>query len=152
MKPMENQKKIEQDFQNALKSGDEVKKRTLRMVLASIKLAEIEKGRPLSDEEVLAILQKEIKSLKETITDAEKAGRPDLIAETEPEIQILDEYLPQPLSDEQLEEMVTLAIDQVGAVSVHDMGKVMKVVMPQVQGRAEGSRVSAVVRAQLTAE
>jgi uncharacterized protein YqeY len=152
MKPMEKQKKIEQDFKNALKSGDEVKKRTLRMVLTSIKLAEIEKGRPLSDEEVLAILQKEIKSLKETITDAEKAGRPDLIADTEPEIQILEEYLPQPLSDEQLEEMVTQAIHQVGAVSLHDMGEVMKVLMPQVQGRAEGSRVSAVVRAHLTAE
>jgi uncharacterized protein YqeY len=152
MKPMEKQKKIEQDFKNALKSGDEVKKRTLRMVLTSIKLAEIEKGRPLSDEEVLAILQKEIKSLKETITDAEKAGRPDLIADTEPEIQILEEYLPQPLSDEQLEEMVTQAIHQIGAVSLHDMGEVMKVLMPQVQGRAEGSRVSAVVRAHLTAE
>lgn len=152
MKPMENQKKIEQDFKNALKSGDEVKKRTLRMVLASIKLGEIEKGRSLSDEEVLAILQKEIKSLRETISDAEQAGRTDLIADTEPEIHILEEYLPQPLSDEQIEEIVKQAIHQVDAVSPQDMGKVMKVVMPQVQGRAEGSRVSAVVRAQLTGE
>lgn len=149
---MENQKKIEQDFKNALKSGDEVKKRTLRMVLASIKLGEIEKGRSLSDEEVLAILQKEIKSLRETISDAEQAGRSDLIADTEPEIHILEEYLPQPLSDEQIEEIVKQAIHQVDAVSPQDMGKVMKVVMPQIQGRAEGSRVSAVVRAQLTGE
>lgn len=149
---MENQKKIEQDLKTAIKSGDEVKKRTLRMVLSSIKLAEIDRGHPLSDEEVLAVLQKEIKSLRETISDAEKASRADLIEDTEPEIHILEEYLPQPLSDQQIEEIVTQAIDQVGAASIQDMGKVMKIVMPQVQGRAEGSRVSAVVRAKLMGE
>ena len=84
---MEIQKKIENDFKTAFKSGDEVSKRTLRMVLASIKLVEVEKGRALTDEEVLSILQKEIKSLRESITDAEKAGRDDLIAQSEPEIQ-----------------------------------------------------------------
>ena len=96
MKPMENQKKIEQDLKTAIKSGDEVKKRTLRMVLSSIKLAEIDRGHPLSDEDVLGVLQKEIKSLRETISDAERAGRADLIEDTEPEIHILEEYLPQP--------------------------------------------------------
>jgi hypothetical protein len=152
MKPMENQKKIEQDLKTAIKSGDEVKKRTLRMVLSSIKLAEIDRGHPLSDEDVLGVLQKEIKSLRETISDAERAGRADLIEDTEPEIHILEEYLPQPLSDQQIEEIITQAIDQVGAVSIQDMGKVMKTIMPQVQGRAEGSRVSAVVRAKLMGE
>jgi len=149
---MENQKKIEQDLKTAIKSGDEVKKRTLRMVLSSIKLAEIDRGHPLSDEDVLGVLQKEIKSLRETISDAERAGRADLIEDTEPEIHILEEYLPQPLSDQQIEEIITQAIDQVGAVSIQDMGKVMKTIMPQVQGRAEGSRVSAVVRAKLMGE
>jgi uncharacterized protein YqeY len=152
MKPMENQKKIEQDLKTAIKSGDEVKKRTLRMVLSSIKLAEIDRGHPLSDEDVLGVLQKEIKSLRETISDAERAGRADLIEDTEPEIHILEEYLPQPLSDQQIEEIITQAIDQVGAVSIQDMGKVMKTIMPQIQGRAEGSRVSAVVRAKLMGE
>ncbi|MFL7893809.1 MAG: GatB/YqeY domain-containing protein [Anaerolineales bacterium] len=149
---MENQKKIEQDLKTAIKSGDEVKKRTLRMVLSSIKLAEIDRGHPLSDEDVLGVLQKEIKSLRETISDAERAGRADLIEDTEPEIHILEEYLPQPLSDQQIEEIITQAIDQVGAVSIQDMGKVMKTIMPQIQGRAEGSRVSAVVRAKLMGE
>ena len=149
---MENQKKIEQDLKTAIKSGDEVKKRTLRMVLSSIKLAEIDRGHPLSDEDVLGVLQKEIKSLRETISDAERAGRADLIEDTEPEIHILEEYLPQPLSDQQIEEIITQAIDQVGAVSIQDMGKVMKKIMPQIQGRAEGSRVSAVVRAKLMGE
>ena len=95
MKLMENQKRIENDFKTAFKSEDEVSKRTLRMVLASIKLVEVEKGRTLSDDEVLVVLQKEIKSLRESITDAKKAGRDDLIAETEPEIQILEQYTPQ---------------------------------------------------------
>ena len=149
---MENQKKIEQDLKTAIKSGDEVKKRTLRMVLSSIKLAEIDRGHPLSDEDVLGVLQKEIKSLRETISDAERAGRADLIEDTEPEIHILEEYLPQPLSDQQIEEIITQAIDQVGAVSIQDMGKGMKTIMPQIQGRAEGSRVSAVVRAKLMGE
>jgi len=89
MKPMETQKKIESDFKIAFKSGDKVSKRTLRMVLASIKLVEVDKREPLSEGEVFAVLQKEIKSLRELISDAEKAGRGDLIAEAESEIQIL---------------------------------------------------------------
>lgn len=152
MKPMEIQKRIEKDFKNALKAGDEVSKRSLRMVLASIKLVEVEKGRSLSDGEVLAIIQKEIKSLRETISDAEKAGRKDLIAEAESEIVILEKYTPQPLSDDEIDDMAREAIAEVDASSPQEMGKVMKVLMPRVQGRAEGSKVSAAVRELLSSE
>ena len=152
MKSMEIQKKIENDFKTAFKSGDEVSKRTLRMVLASIKLVEVEKGSALTDEEVLSILQKEIKSLRESITDAEKAGRDDLIAEAEPEIQILEQYTPQQLDEDEITELAKQAIDEVGATSQQEMGKVMKVLMPRIQGRADGSKVSASVRTLLTTE
>jgi hypothetical protein len=152
MEPMDTQKRIENDFKIALKSKDEVSKRTLRMVLASIKLGEVENGRALNEEEVIAILQKEIKSLRESITDAEKAGRDDLITEIEPEIQILEQYTPQALSDDEITEMAKEAITEVGASSPQEMGKVMKVLMPRVQGRAEGSKVSASVRTLLSSE
>jgi len=152
MKSMEIQKKIENDFKTAFKSGDEVSKRTLRMVLASIKLVEVEKGSALTDEEVLLILQKEIKSLRESITDAEKAGRDDLIAEAEPEIQILEQYTPQQLDEDEITELAKQAIEEVGATSQQEMGKVMKVLMPRIQGRADGSKVSASVRTLLTTE
>lgn len=152
MKPVETQKRIENDFKTAFKSEDEVSKRTLRMVLASIKLVEVEKGRTLSDDEVLVVLQKEIKSLRESITDAKKAGRDDLIAETEPEIQILEQYTPQQLNEDQIKELAEDAIAEVGASSPQEMGKVMKVLMPKVQGQADGSKVSAVVRSLLASE
>ena len=152
MKPMETQKRIETDFKTALKAKDEVGKRTLRMVLASIKLVEVENGRALYEEEVIAILQKEIKSLGESITDAEKAGRDDLIAEIEPEIHILEQYTPRALNDDEITEMAREAITEVGASSPQEMGKVMKVLMPRVQGRAEGSKVSSSVRTLLSSE
>ena len=152
MKPVETQKRIENDFKTAFKSEDEVSKRTLRMVLASIKFAEVEKSRELSEEEVIAIIQKEIKSLRESITDAKKAGRDDLIAETEPEIQILEQYTPQQLDEDEIKELAQDTIAEVGASSPQEMGKVMKVLMPKVQGQADGSKVSAVVRSLLASE
>ena len=152
MKPVETQKRIENDFKTAFKSEEQVSKRTLRMVLASIKLVEVEKGRTLSDDEVLVVLQKEIKSLRESITDAKKAGRDDLIAETEPEIQILEQYTPQQLNEDEIKELAGDAIAEVGASSPQEMGKVMKVLMPKVQGQADGSKVSAVVRSLLASE
>jgi len=152
MKLMETQKRIENDLKTAFKSEDKVSKRTLRMVLASIKLVEVEKGRTLSDDEVLVVLQKEIKSLRESITDAKKAGRDDLIAETEPEIQILEQYTPQQFNEDEIKELAEDAIAEVGASSPQEMGKVMKVLMPKVQGQADGSKVSAVVRSLLASE
>ena len=146
MKPMDNQKQIEKDFKDAFRAGDEVRKRTLRMVLASIKLAEVDKGKPLIEEEVSGILQKELKSRRESIADAKQAGRPDIVAEAESEISILEEYLPQQLTQDEINSLAKKAIAEVGASSPQEMGNVMKVLMPRVKGRADGSVVSQTVR------
>ena len=146
MNQMDTQKQIELDLKEALRSRDEMRKSTLRMVLSAIKLVEVDKGEPLEEGEVLVILQKEIKSRRESIADAEKAGRSDLIADSEAEISILEGYLPQSFSQDEIEDLAKEVITQEGASSLQDMGKVMKVLMPKVQGRADGSLVSQTVR------
>ena len=143
---MDTQKQLELDFKEALRSGDELRKRTLRLVLSAIKLVEVDKRDSLDDGEVLVILQKEIKSRRESIADAEKAGRSDLIADWEAEINVLEGYLPQSFSEDEIVEMAKDVIAQEEASSLQDMGKVMKVLMPKVQGRADGSLVSQTVR------
>lgn len=137
---------IENDITNAMRSGDVLRKNTLRMALSAIKLAEIEKGGSLDDAVVMTVLQKEIKSRRETILDAERAKRPDLVVDAEAEIALLETYLPTQLSHQELESMAQEAIDEVGATSTREIGIVMKVLLPRVQGRAEGSMVSQVVR------
>ena len=146
MNQMDTQKQIELDLKEALRSRDEMRKSTLRMVLSAIKLVEVDKGEPLEEGEVLVILQKEIKSRRESIADAEKAGRSDLIADSEAEISILEGYLPQSFSQDEIEDLAKEVITQEGASSLQDMWKVMKVLMPKVQGRADGSLVSQTVR------
>ena len=137
---------IEKDIHDAMRSGDTLRKNTLRMALSAIKLAEIDRGTSLDEAGFIAILQKEIKSRRESIIDAERAGRPELAAEAQAEINILDNYLPVQLDQHELEIMAREAIAEVGATSAREMGSVMKVLMPRIQGRAEGSQVSQVVR------
>lgn len=145
MKSMDIKVQIENDMREAMRDKDELRKRTLRQVLAAIKLAEVEKGDVLDEPAILAILQKEVKSRQESIADAQRAGRPELVEDAQAEIAILETYLPQPLTSEQLEEMAQEAIDEVGATSPREMGQVMKVLMPRIQGRASGSDVSQTV-------
>lgn len=152
MNPMEIKKSIENDFKSAMKAGDEVTKRALRMVLASIKLAEVDQGHEITEQDILSILQKEIKSLREAIADAEKAGRDDLIPGIEAEIKVLEQYTPQSLNEQEIIELAKGVIDEVGASSPQDMGKVMKELMPKIQGRAEGAVVSSQVRKLLSNE
>jgi uncharacterized protein YqeY len=143
---MEIKQKLAADLQEAMRNGRSVQKRNLRLVLTAIRLAEVEKGSSLDDAGVMAILQKEIKSRRETIEDARKAGREDIVTAAEEDITVLSSYLPQAISPDQLQEMVQAAIQEVGAVSPADMGKVMKVLMPRIQGRAPGDQVSQMVR------
>lgn len=140
---------IQKALTEAMKSKDEVTKVPLRLVMASIKETEIEKQEELSDPEVLRILQKEAKARLDTISDAEKAGRPDLIEQAEAELAVLKRFLPEELSDEALEKIVKETIEEEGASSMADMGSVMKAIMPKVQGRADGSKVSQLVRKHL---
>lgn len=137
---------LENDLKKAMKSTDSFRKRVIRMVLASVKLAEIEKGAVLDDDAVMSVLQKEVKSRRESITDAERAGRGDLVTQAEEDIALLETYLPQPLSEQELENMAQEAIKESGATSQREMGQVMKLLVPRLQGRATGNEASQVVR------
>lgn len=146
---MSKKTELEEAMKDALRAGDTERKNTLRLVLTAIKEAEVRDQTEMDDEGVLGILQKQVKSRRETIADAEKAGRPDLIADAESEIAILEDYLPKQMSDAELEALVDEAIAQTGASSPADMGKVMGVLMPKVQGRADGGKISQTVKAKL---
>ena len=137
---------LESDLKSALKSGDKNRLNTIRMVLTEIKLAEVEKKKPLDEEAILAIFQKQAKMRRESMEDANKAKREDLIPTLEEKLSILNEYLPEPLSEEDLNTLVVSAIEQANAQSLRDMGNVMKIVMAQVGGRADGKMVSQLVR------
>jgi uncharacterized protein YqeY len=138
--------KLELALSDAMRSNDDVRKRTLRMILSAIRLAEVEKGNPLDDNSILALLHKEIKSRRETIEDAQKGQRPDLVAAAQAEIKVIQEFLPQALSEEELIAMAKAAIEEVGAKTPADLGKVMKLLIPRLQGRASGDEASRVVR------
>ena len=137
---------LQTDLQDSIRHGEEIRKSTLRMTLTAIKLAEVEKGTQLDEAACMAIIQKEIKSRHESIADAEKANRPDLITQLEAEIVILRDYLPVGFSQEELENLAKSAIMEAGATSIREMGLVMKILMPRLQGRATGDQASQVVR------
>ena len=137
---------LEAALKDAMRAGDEVRKRTLRMALSAIRLAEIEKGGALDESALLAVIHKEIKSRHESIEDARRAGRPDLIADSEADIHVLQEFLPQPLSPEELENLARQVIAEIGATSPREMGQVMKALIPRLEGRATGEQASQVVR------
>ncbi len=137
---------LQSDLKDAMRHGEDTRKSTLRMALAAIKLAEVEKLGHMDEAAYLAVIQKEIKSRHETIADAERAHRPDLIPQAEQEIKILQSYLPAALSPEELEALVKTAIAEVGATSVREMGQVMKILVPRLQGRATNDQASQIVR------
>jgi len=136
----------------ALKAGDAQRKMTLRMALASIKNAEVEARGELDEERVLGLLQKEVKSRQETIEGAEQANRPDLIEKAELEIGILSEFLPQPLTTDELRVLVEEAIQESGAASIDEIGRVMGVLMPKIRGKADGKEANQIVRELLKSE
>jgi uncharacterized protein YqeY len=137
---------LQSDLKDAMRHGEEIRKSTLRMALSAIKLAEVEKGSHMDEAAYLAIIQKEIKTRRESISDADRANRPELIYQAEQEIKILQAYLPPALSPQELEAMAKAAISEVGATSLREMGQVMKILVPKLQGRATGDQASQVVR------
>ena len=138
--------KISDDMKQALKSGDKPRLSTLRLLLSEIRNAEIAKRRELNDEDVLEVITRELRKRRESITEFEKAGREDLSSKEEVEAQILEEYLPPKLSGQELEEIIGRALQESGAKSLQEMGKVMALVMPQIKGRADGKTVNEMVR------
>ena len=143
---MTTKAQLETALKESLRSGDEVRKNTIRMVLSAVKLTEIEKGKPLDETGIASILQKEVKSRRESIADAQRANRSDLIAAAQAEITILEDFLPKAMSSEELDALTRQAIQETGATSIREMGQVMKILMPRLQGRASGDQASQLVR------
>ena len=133
-------------LKESMKNGDEVRKRTVRMALAAIKQVEVDRRITLDEPAILAILQKEIKMRKESLEEAQKAGRENLVKDAQAEIGVLNTFLPAGLAADELRALVKAAIAETGASSAADMGKVMKALLPKVAGRAPGDQVSGAVR------
>ncbi len=143
---MEIRKELENLLHEAMRNKDELTKNTVRMVLSSIKLAEIETRKPLDDQGIISVLQKEVKMRKETINELEDADRGDLVEKAEAEMKILEKFLPAQLSDEDIKVMAQKVMAEVAAASPADMGKVMKNLLPLIKGQAAPDRVSSIVK------
>jgi hypothetical protein len=143
---METKVQLETALKEAMKAGDDVRKRTIRMALAAIRQVEIDRQVKLDEIAVLGIIQKEIKTRKEAVEEARHANRPDIVTDTEAEVVVLQAYLPPALSEDELKALAAAAIAEADASSPADIGKVMKLLMPRLAGRAPGDQASATVR------
>lgn len=139
---------LTEDMKQAMKDRENGKLRlsVIRMVRSNIKNVEINDKKELTDDEVLAVLMKEVKMRQDSLEEFQKAGRSELVAQAEEEIKILKKYLPEGLSDEELKGIVAEVVAEVGATTMKDMGKVMPAVMAKTKGRADGKRINAMVR------
>lgn len=146
--------KIKGDMLGALKSGDKFRADTLRYLLSAIHNAEISKGKDatLNEEELIEVLQKQVKQRQESIEAYKKGERADLVEKEQKELEIIKGYLPEQLPDGEIKKLAEEAIKEVGAKDPKDMGKVMGALMPKVKGLADGSVVSRVVKEQLSNE
>lgn len=144
--------RFSEDLKESLKSRDSIKTSVIRLLKSSIKYREIEKKAPLSDDEIIEVIMSGIKQRRESVEQFSKGGRTDLVQKESNEIEIMQAYLPQPLTEEELVDEVKSVIKEVGATSAKDMGKVMKALMPRVKGRAEGTKVSSIVKELMEAQ
>ena len=143
---MSLKERLETDAKTALKSKDRVRLGLIRVVRAQVKNAEIAKKHELSEEETIEVVVSVVKARRESLDFAVKGNRSDLVLQAEQELQILADYLPQQLSEEEVQDIVQRAIRETGAESPKDMGRVMGIIMPQVKGRADGKLVNNLVR------
>ena len=145
---MSLQERLLSDMKEAMRAKEAGKLRltVIRMVRASIKNAEINKKRDLNDEELLEILTREVKQRRDALSEYEKANRQDMVDNLKEEIKILQEYLPEQLTEAEIIQLVQEVIEQVGANSPRDMGKVMGTLMPKVKGKADGKLVNKIVK------
>jgi uncharacterized protein YqeY len=143
---MSLKERIDADYKTAMKERDALRVSVLRLLRSAIHNAEIDRQRALTDDEILGVIQSEIRKRRESIEAFQQGGRADLAEREQAELAILETYLPQPLSRAELEALVRETIREVGALSVRDMGKVMAALMPKVRGRADGREVNELVR------
>jgi uncharacterized protein YqeY len=143
---MSLKQQLKSDLTRALRNKDEVRKRTLRLALAAITYAEVDQKKELDDPGVLAVLAKEAKQRHESIAEFRKGGREDLVAENEAELAVLHDYLPQQLSRAEIVRRAEAAIEELGATDMGQMGLVMKSLMQELRGQADGKLINQVVR------
>jgi uncharacterized protein YqeY len=141
--------RIEDELKNAMRAGDRDRRDVLRLTLASLRSAEKEVQRPLKEDEELHVLQRERKRRIEAADGFRSGGREEQAAKEERELEVIKEFMPDPIDEEELERIIDNAIAETGATSLRDLGRVMADVMPQVAGRADGSAVSQLVREKL---
>ena len=138
--------KLLEDLKQSMKESNSIRKNVIQMVRAAILQVEKDKGIQVTDGQIIEIIAKESKKRKDSLEDYQKSGREDLIAQINTEIEILSEYLPKQLTDEELEDIIKQIIKQVNAESIKDMGKVMKEAKEQIGAKADGKRINEVVR------
>lgn len=138
--------RLNDDMKQAMKNQDKFKLSVIRMVRSAVKNVEIDERKTLDDNEVLDILNRELKQRRDSLQEFEKAGRTDLAESVKAEIDILQDYLPQQLTEEEIKEIVQQTIQETGASSKADMGKLMGALMPKVKGRADGKVVNQTVQ------
>ncbi len=141
--------RLQAELKTAMRDRDELRRETLRMVLAAAQNAEKQARRPLSDEELLGVFTREVKTRREAIEAYEKAGRADLAAKERAESEVLSAFLPAALGEDELRTMVREAISESGATSARDLGRVMALLSPRTRNRADGRQVSAMVAQEL---
>jgi hypothetical protein len=143
--------RIREDMKTAMKAGDKRRLGVIRLILAAIKQREVDERIELDDSQTLAVLDKMVKQRRDSIEQFEKAGRNELAEQESFEIEVLQAYMPEALSEEEIDAMIAEAISGTGAASLRDMGKVMGQLKPKIQGRADMGAVSAMVKQRLGA-
>ncbi|QJD83651.1 GatB/YqeY domain-containing protein [Cohnella herbarum] len=141
--------RLNEDMKLAMKSGEKFRLQTIRMVRSSIKNQEIELRRALDDNETLNVLSRELKQRRDSLQDFERGGREDLVSNVKAEIEIISEYLPRQLTEEEVKAIVVQTMQETGASSKADLGKLMGALMPKVKGIADGKLVNAIVQQSL---
>ncbi len=141
--------RIQQDMKDAMRARDKARLATIRLIMAAIKQREVDERIELDDTQVITVLDKMIKQRRESISQFEKAGRDDLIAQEQEEITIIAPYLPTALSEDEIRQLIDAAMQSTGASTVKDMGKVMAELKPKLAGRADMGAVSALIKARL---
>jgi len=138
--------RLTEELKESLRGGDQTRVSVIRLLKSAIKNREIEKMAPLTEDEIIDVIMSGVKQRRESIEQFQKGGREDLVRKEEKELEILQSFLPPPLSEEDLKREIKSVIEEVGASSPRDIGKVMKALMPRIKGRAEGARVSSLVK------
>lgn len=141
--------RLQEDLKAAMKAGDTARRDALRMLTSAIKQEEVDGQKALTEEQVVALLMREVKKRRDTIEEAERLGRSETVAQGQFEITLIEAYLPQQMSREELEAEAKKAIAETGAASAKEMGNVMKILMPRVKGRADGKLINDVVKSLL---